>query len=88
MEQVIQYLHACTVSKTKETWLKAIGFGNYTKWTGLTIMDAKKYYPESQETPKGHMRKISQGVVPTKENKWFLQPAEDGTEINVIMQKH
>ena len=69
-EQVIQYLHVCDGSKTKETWLKAIGFGNYTTWIELTIKVTNKYYPESEETPKEQIRKTRQGVRSTKENKW------------------
>ena len=51
-EQVIQYLHACDGSTTKEIRLKAIGRDNYTTWPGLTIKDDNKYYPKLEETTK------------------------------------
>ena len=48
-------------------WVKAIRAGNYVSWPGLTIKKVNKYYPETDETPKGHMRQVRQGVRSTKE---------------------
>ena len=65
-EQLIRYLHACAGYPTKETWVKAIRAGNYVSWPGLTIKKVNKYYPEMDETPKGRMIKVQQGVCSTK----------------------
>eukprot|EP00956_Cyclotella_meneghiniana_P000110 scaffold196_cov26-Cyclotella_meneghiniana.AAC.2 len=52
-ERVIRYLHAAAGFPTKSTWLKAIGKG---------FKNVNKYFPESEETQKGHMRQIRSGV--------------------------
>ena len=51
----------------EETWVKAIRSGNYVSWSGLTEKKVNTYYPETDETPKGHMRHVRQGVCSTKE---------------------
>jgi hypothetical protein len=56
--RVIKYLHAEAGFPTKETWLKAIACGNYASWPGVTTIKVKKYFPESVETQKGHMKSI------------------------------
>ena len=66
-EQLIRYLHACAGYPTKETWVKSIRTGNYVSWPGFTVKKVNKYYPETDETPKGHMRQVRQGVHSTKE---------------------
>ena len=33
----------------------------------MTVKKVKKYYPETDETPKGHMRQVQQGICSTKE---------------------
>ena len=66
MEEVVWYLHTCSVSTTKETWHKSIGFSHYTTWSGLTIKATNKYDPKLEENMKGHMQETRQGVIPTK----------------------
>ena len=66
-KQLIRYLHACAGYPTRETWVKAIRAGNYVSWPGLTVKKVNKFYPETDETPKGHMRQTRQGVRSTKE---------------------
>ena len=38
----------------------------YASWPGLTSEIVQKYYPESEETLKGHARKIKSGLRSTK----------------------
>ena len=66
-KQLIRYLHACAGYPTHETWVKAIRAGNYVSWPGLTVKKVNKFYPETDETPKGHMRQTRQGVRSKKE---------------------
>ena len=66
-EQLTRYLHACAGYPMKETWVKAIRAGNYVSCPGLTVKKVNKYYPETDETPKGHMRQVRQVVRSTKE---------------------
>jgi len=46
--------------------LKAIKKGFFTSWPGLTAAAVKKNFPESEETQKGHMRKMKSGICSTK----------------------
>jgi hypothetical protein len=65
-EQTVRYLHAAAGFPTKPTWLAAIRKGSYDTWPGITHHTVNKYYPESDETPKGHMKQSPQGVRSTK----------------------
>ena len=64
---MIKYLHAAAGYPTKETWVKLIKAGNYATWPGLSVKGVNKYYPETDEPPKGHMKGLRQGVRSTKE---------------------
>ena len=65
-EKTIAYYHASAGFPTKETWLEAVRAGNYTTWPGLSVKAVNKYYPETDETPKGHMSGQRQGLCSTK----------------------
>ena len=65
-EEVIAWYHAAAGYPTKATWLKAISAGFYATWPLLTVKAVKKYYPEAEETPKGHMRRVKSGIRSTK----------------------
>ena len=65
-EQVIAWYHAAAGYPTKATWIKAIEAGNYATWPLLTTKAVKKYFPEADETSKGHMRRVKSGVRSTK----------------------
>ena len=54
--EMIRYYHAAAGFPTKRTWLSAIKCGNFVSWPGLTVDAARKHFPESEETQKGHMR--------------------------------
>ncbi len=62
MEQTVQYLHAAAGHPTEDTWLKAIGKGNYNSWPLIATKTLRKYFPESKKTQLGHMRGQRQGV--------------------------
>jgi hypothetical protein len=64
--QTIRYLHAAAGYPTEDSWIKAIKAGNYISWPGLTEKAVRKYFPESDETQKGHMKRQRQGVRSTK----------------------
>jgi hypothetical protein len=64
-EQAIK-MHAVCGFPVKSTWLKAIKAGNYVGWPLLTEVNVKKYYPESTETPKGHLNQSRKNVRSTK----------------------
>ena len=67
IECAVRYLHAAAGFPTKATWLKIIHHGNYLTWTLITINNGHKYFPESEETQKGHMHNQRQGIRSTKQ---------------------
>ncbi len=64
VEPTIWYLHG--VAGFKASWLKAIPKGNFLSWPLINVKNVAKYFPESEETQKGHMRGQRQGVQSTK----------------------
>lgn len=55
---VVAWYHAAAGNPTKATWLKAIGKGFYATWALLTAKSVRKHFPETEETPKGHMKRV------------------------------
>ena len=54
-EESMKRMHATCGYPVKSTWLKAIKAGNYTGWPIINERTVAKYYPETKETPKGHL---------------------------------
>ena len=65
-EKTIAYYHAAARFPTKETWMVTVRAGNYNTWPMLTVKSIQKYYPETDETPKGHMKTQRQRLRSTK----------------------
>ena len=65
-EQAIKWMHAVCGYPVKSTWIKAIKAGNYVGWPMLNERNVNKYYPETDETPKGHMNQTRKNVRSTK----------------------
>ena len=63
---LVRYLHAALGFPTKNTLLAAIRNGNLTTFPRLTAANITKQFPESDETQKGHMKQIQQGLRSTK----------------------
>jgi hypothetical protein len=63
---LVHYLHAAAGFPVKSTWLAAIKAGNYSSWPGLTYANASKYCPSCDETIKGHLTQVRQGIRSTK----------------------
>ena len=59
-------MHAVCGFPVKSTWLKAVKAGNYIGWPMLTTKNVTKYYPETIETPKGHLNQTRKNVRSTK----------------------
>lgn len=76
-ERVIRYLHAACGFPTKPTWLQAIQSNFYPTWPMLNAKNVNKYFPESEETQKGHMRQIRTGTRKTNRKVRFIMT---GTE--------
>jgi hypothetical protein len=81
--QTIKYLHAAAGYPVEDTWIKTIKAGNYTTWPGLTTSVARKHFPESDKTQKGHMKCQQQGVRLTRTLQTILEEDEEGTTPNL-----
>jgi hypothetical protein len=66
IKQAIKRMHAVCGYPVKSTWLKAVKAGNFIGWPLLTEKNINKYYPETDETPKGHMNQQRKNVRSTK----------------------
>jgi hypothetical protein len=66
IEKAVRYLHGAAGFPTKATWLRSIRAGNYLTWPLINVKNVYKYFPESEETQKGHMRNQRQGIRSTK----------------------
>jgi hypothetical protein len=73
IEQAIKWMHAVCGFPVKSTWIKAVKAGNFVGWPLLTKKNIAKYYPETDETPKGHMNQTRKNVRSTKAKR---QPLE------------
>ena len=52
---------------TKATFIEAIRNGNYSTWPKLTVTLINRYFPDSDETIKGHLKGQRQGIRSTKQ---------------------
>ena len=59
-------MHAVCGYPVKSTWLKAVAAGNFIGWPLLNVRNVKKYYPETTETLKGHLKQMRRNVRSTK----------------------
>ena len=59
-------MHSVCGYPVKSTRIKAIKAGNFTGWTMLNKCNVSKYYPETTETPKGHLNQTRKNVRSTK----------------------
>ena len=80
----MRYYHAAAGFPTKPTWLAAIKNKHHASWTGLSYAAVSKHYPESEETWKGHGRKIKSGLRSTKQ---ALVDEQDGQVSGVTKPK-
>ena len=60
--QRIAYLHACLGFPTKAAMLDAAGAGRLTGIPFATVKNIREHYPETVETPKGHLDQQRHGV--------------------------
>ena len=66
-------MHAVCKYPVKSTWIRAIKAGNYVGWPMLTERNVSKYYPETDETIKGHM---NQTIINVRSKKTKQVPFE------------
>jgi hypothetical protein len=61
------WYHASAVFPTKATSINAVHNGNYSTWPKLTVTLINRYFPDSDETIKGHIKGQRQGIRSTKQ---------------------
>ena len=61
------WYHASTGFPTKATFIDAVRNGNYSTWPKLTVTLINRYFPDSDETIKGHLKGQRQGIRSTKQ---------------------
>ena len=66
--KTITYFHACAGFPPKETWIRAIRKGTFNTWPGLSVKAVNRHFPDSDETQKGHMKALRQGIRSTKQS--------------------
>ena len=54
-EEAIKWMHSVCGYPVKYTWIKAIKSGNYVGRPMLPERNVARYYPDTNETPKGHL---------------------------------
>ncbi len=70
--ELVRYHHASAGFPTKPQWIAAIKNKQHALWPGLSVDAARRHFPESDETHKGHGRKTPSGL-------WLTKPKEDQT---------
>ena len=78
-KQAIKWMHAVCGYPVKSTWLAAIAAGNFIGWPLLTVKNVTRYYPETTETPKGHMNQTRKGVRSTKPRSTPFETCDTST---------
>jgi len=61
------WYHASAGFPTKATFINTIRNGNYSTWPKLTVTLINRYFPDSDETIKGHLKGQRQGIRSTKQ---------------------
>ena len=64
--EVVRFLHVALGFPMKQTLLTAVRKGNLATFSGLMVENINKFFPESDEVQKGHMRQHKQGIRSTK----------------------
>jgi hypothetical protein len=77
------WYHASAGFPTKSTFISAVRNGNYATWPKLTVNLIEKYFPDSTETIKGHLKGQRQGIRSTKQRALDKIIANEATRIKI-----
>ena len=77
LPQRVAFIHACLGFPTKATLLEAAREGRLLGIPFASPENIHKYFPESDETAKGHMEQQRQGVRSTKEEEKQIKREKD-----------
>ena len=62
----VWFTHTVCRYPVKSTWLKAIHNNHYVGWSLLNVTNVHRYYPETVETPRGHLNQTPANVRSSK----------------------
>jgi hypothetical protein len=82
--KTVLWCHASAGFPTKATFIDAVRNGNYSTWPKLTVTLINKYFPDSTETIKGHMKGQCQGILSTKQRA--LDKIIDNEKVRIKME--
>ena len=82
VEALVIYFYAASGYPERDKWLRAANVGNYDSWTGLTYLNATRYFPSVDDNIKGHMVQTRQGVRYTKPKNPHKRRVENFPEID------
>ena len=80
LREGVRFMHAVCGYPVKSTWLKAIRNNHYVGWPLLTVTNVNKHYPETLETPRGHLNIVPAGRMLTKPPP---EPLEEAAEADL-----
>ena len=83
LPQRVAFIHACLGFPTKATLLEAAREGRLIGIPFATPENIHKYFPESDETAKGHMEQQRQGVRSTKEAEQVTKESKKVQDVHV-----
>ncbi|KAL7486747.1 hypothetical protein ACHAW6_012336 [Cyclotella cf. meneghiniana] len=90
-KEAIEWMHAMCGYPGKSTWAKAAQAGNLIGWLLLTAKNIQKYYPDTTETPKGHLNQTRTNVRSTKPKpvplEAFHSPHLKGRKVRDVFTK-
>ena len=72
----MRYLHTSAVFITEATWYAAVQHGNYNSWPWINPKNVRAHFPESEETQKGHMRNMPQGLQSKKKHMEYVEEVD------------
>ena len=62
VKALVIYFHAAAGYPVRSTWLRATKAGNFASFPGLTLANAKRFFPIADETIKYHLVQERQGM--------------------------
>jgi hypothetical protein len=81
--ELVRYHHVAAGFPTKLQWIAAIKNKQYALWPGLSVDAARRHFPKSDETHKGHGRKTPSGLRSTKPKEHKTLNSNDTFQFNM-----
>ena len=76
----VRFMHAVCGFPVQSTWLEAIRNNHYVGWPLLSVTNVNRHYPDTVETPRGHLNQSPAGTRSTKPKP---EPLAKGSETDL-----